>query len=114
MFGDVSSTTAILWAAVIAGGAGVSGAIAGAVATFRATARAVTGAREEGARQRSHELDMAREDRQFQRRADAYVTVTQHVVWIVAYAAWRKQVGIGWTSRRSAFDRLGVGCGGGG
>jgi len=88
------------WSAIIAGAAALVGAAMGSVATFLVTARQVRSAEREGGRQRTfdegerqkqreHELGMAREEREQQRKRDAYLAVMQHLTWGQQYTRWR-------------------------
>lgn len=99
------------WAAIIAAGGAILGAAVGGivagVVTYKTTARQVTSSEGEGDKQRNHdarqrELDRIHEgslralDRRYDRRADASLVVTRHVLWIGDYSTWQKRMLIGY------------------
>jgi len=93
----ISSTE---WAALIAAGGAVLGAAAGGSVTYFVTSRQIRSTEAEGERQRAHdrderendrahELRLAREEREQQRKHDAYVTLTGHTIWVQKRTEWR-------------------------
>lgn len=100
MLAAPAAVTPSEWSAIIAGGAALVGAAMGSVATFLVTDRQVRSAEREGSRQRTydegerrkqreHELALAREEREQQRKRDAYLAVMQHLTWGQQYTRWR-------------------------
>jgi len=67
-------------------GAVLGGMVAGYI-TYRVTQRQIVSLESEGQKQRNHDAEVRKQDRQFARRADAYVVVTQFVQSIVWYTS---------------------------
>ena len=86
-------------ALLTAGGAAV-GALVGGFVAYMATRRQVTAMETEGERQRTataaeraadraHELALAREEREQQRKQDAYVHLMSYVIWVTEFVQAR-------------------------
>jgi hypothetical protein len=99
---DQVSPSAIEWSAIIGAGGGVLGALAGGGITYAVTRRQVSTMETQGALERQHiatersldrkhELDLARRERDQQRRADASLAVTSYMLaagsWVLRTAA---------------------------
>lgn len=75
----LSNNEIALWTSIAAaGGAVLSGGVTGYI-TYRVTNRQVTSAELIAAKQRAHELESAKEERDQQRILDAYTSITRHV-----------------------------------
>ncbi len=68
-----------LWTAVAAAAGAVAASGITAFVTYKLTNRQIENAQDEGEKQRQHELELAKDDRNQERLAKAYLVLTQYV-----------------------------------
>jgi hypothetical protein len=85
------SLDSTVWAAVIAAAAALAGGALGGAFSAKITSRQVTSAEDIAKRQRSHELQMAREERDQTRKDEACIAVLTFVQQTFVWAEWMEQ-----------------------